>query len=402
MARSFFAFLMFAGLSVTGLAQSTDTAFSSPYYARAASSARLFGGPGDQYFPFRSLQRGEVVRVIGQDGNWSRIAPPGDLFAYMIRVFSGRQMLVPNGNDLHWDVAGDDVQVRGRVLTSDKDYPTLGEFQSGDRVIVLDFVDARWARIAYPFQQASVWVPSRFLKRSAEQAEAKVEFQESFRIARRELLASGAESSRRSEEVQRFAALNKDTDEVVASFRTEEAKDYSKRDVSGLRERLMALRDGWPEGSRERDRLDTMLRELDEWDRVGKSMRDLEERANQNDEKVRDLENKHREDMKRQKEQFNRERADFELPRKVGTKFAYAGWVRRVPKVRGVDRATPDFYLEVGGRRAAYLRTDRYDLSDYVGLLIGIRTLAGEEFVRPGDKIKTLPVRQLEIVHTGR
>lgn len=394
-----FTLLLALGLLATPLvpAQERPAEGALPYYAKVSSVGKVYGGAGDRFWAFRDLAPGEVVRVLEVEGDWLRIAPPGDLSVVVARRLGGRDLVVDQPDTAEWLVQADDLQLRGRVPPEgdpNRDYPPLGELQAGDRVVVLEQLGEDWLRIAAP-PHTEAWVLAGNVSAGARDA-LEPAFRESWLSARKELVRSAPVSGDRlaRNEAAREAAARAEA--LFARFDAIRARPASERDLEGLSEEIEETIAALPEDDPRRARAEALETELAAWVARKAELAAVREKLDAAAKEAEEAERRYAERLAAARRRLEQ---GGEAPEK---EELHTGWVRKTPKIRGLSKPGPDWYLEFGGRRRALLESERYDLEDFEGVLVKVLATDGKPRRRPGDTEDTLRVTRFEILETPR
>lgn len=373
--------------SVTAQEEAGDTG-SAPFFAEVSGPrVRVRGNAGDVHVILDELEAGTPVKVLGREGDWYRVEIPGGLNVYCARRQGEREYvkLQAPGKGL---VVVNDLMIRGTPST---EYLPLGRLSAGERVVVLEEV-GDWLKLLAP-DRVDGYMHADYVTRSEDQEAAGKSFRERHRSARRAMLEAGTASkslvkAEKAEAARRAAARS-----AFKAYEDEQEKALGQRDPEGLRSELQEVREAAPEGHPDRARAEALLATLEEWEQLQAAWEELK---------------KHREEVqaetsKRYGEELAalRRHLDAEAKRRreeAQGPYVANGWVREADPVSGMVYQGQRFALYRDSRQREYiLRSDRYDLSDYSGMLVGILE-AGPPREMADAPVPMLEVKRLEIL----
>lgn len=369
-----------------------------PFFGTVVGAGKVYGGPADRFWAHRDLRPGEVLRVLEVRGDWLRIAPPGDLTAVVASRLGDRELVAAEPDGPEWLVKADDLQIRGRIPPAgdpNRDYPPLGSLQAGDRVLGLEILSGTYLRIAIP-THIEAWVLASTVK-AGDTGELSNRFREGWLAARRELLAAAPLSGARIAAAKAEAVTASKADELFARVDAQRIRPAADRNLEGLSEELAAFAESLPESDPRRVRAAGLAKELSQWQAQQEEIAALKARLDAAAKEARDAEERY---AKRLADE--RRRLEEGQTNPAPAVEMHTGWVRKRAKIRGISKPGPDYFLEFGGRSLALLESDRYDLSEFEGVLVKVVTTDGAPRRRPGDTEDTLKVRRFEILETPR
>jgi len=133
-----------------------------PPYQGEITGERVYvrAGDGINYTVLAVAERGDRVSVVRRRFSWLGIAVPKTC-----TVWVHKALLAPDPDGKRATVAKDRVNIRARA---DRRADILGQLPAGARVELVD-ADGDWAGIAPP-TQATAWVHSKFLRKTARAA----------------------------------------------------------------------------------------------------------------------------------------------------------------------------------------------------------------------------------------
>ncbi|HYC76720.1 MAG TPA: SH3 domain-containing protein [Planctomycetota bacterium] len=364
-----------------------------PWFGRvSATELNVRGGPSEAHSPVRKLGVGDVVKVVGRNGDWLKVEIPGGLPLWAAGRRGARDYIRQDEPGLGTVVARD-LQLRG---TPDTEEPSLGELESGAKVEIVGRRDD-WVRLLMPTSHPG-YVSSRFVKRAPEAEAAAAEFAE--RDAReRDTLRQGSKElvdtlRRRAADEDRARAA----DAAFERFLAEKKKPALERDLKGVREALQQVVDAAPsEDDPRRIRAQGMLDDLKATEDVEAKLRHAKELQAEAERKAKAAQLTYEKDLEALRKRKEEEAAQRERRSK---QYVAVGFVRLAPPIPGVLESAPKYALHRGSQREYYLVSDKYQLADFNGKHVGILEAEAPES-RPGVDLRVLRVKKLEILAPG-
>ncbi len=365
-----------------------------PYFARVVrNNVNVRGGPSDAYSPLVQLKTGSLVRVVGRDGDWSRIEVPGGLPMW-IAVRSGEKEYVKEEAPGLGTVVARDLQIRGTPSTNE---PPLGELNSGDKVEMIGR-EGDWAKILQTSRKAG-FVAARMIKAAPDAAASAAEFAESdvkiaatWREGSQDLVKT---IQRRDSE----AARTKRAEIAFERYTAERKKPAAERDLKGVRDALAAVVAEAPEGDdRYGARAKTLLEDLNAVSALEESVAKARTAQAEAEKRAKESQITYEKDLDALRRRKEEEAAQRD---RQGKKYVATGFVRLAPPLPGALETAPKYAIHRGSQREYYLISDKYQLADYNGKHVGILEADAPE-ERPGVPFRVLRVRKLEIIAPGR
>jgi len=299
-------------------------------------------GPGLYYYPLTTLSKGESVVVASEREGWLALRPPEALFGLMRK------------SDLEIGASGTSAVVtapKARVYASGpkakRRWCVAGILEEDDRVAVLGPAEGDFLRVALP-KDARAYIVDEYVTAGAEGAEpptgtrAEVADVEVEAPEANPLIDAFHEADRGLKAEMRKDIGARDFDAVAEPYQAilEKAeKDYIRK---ACKERLAFI-----EGLRERQedylRIEALGKELDE--------------------RLAEI-----------KTRYAEEKSQRDFEKEMGrTDFVAQGMVRKLEILEGVDYPIKYKLVDQNNRPLVVLRSTQYDLSDYLGKVVGVR-----------------------------
>ena len=347
---------------------------------------RVRGGPGDYHAVIKLVDSGTPVRVLGVTGDWLAVEIPGGIPAYVSKGRDGRPFVREQqvGRTV---VLVNDLQVRGDAST---DYPPIGEVMAGQDLVVLDD-QGGWLRILAP-ARIHAHIHKSLVRRAADQEQASKAFAVQHLAVQKALLESGAASTQLVEVEAAAASRKLRADEAFRMFEIERRKEPLERDVAGVREVLTAVVSEGPEDHPFVVRARGLLATVDDWDAMQVELGRARERLAQARREADQAEQRYADELQKVAREVTEDRRAPAKP-----EYITSGWVRRNFPVGGIVASGSPYGVYQGGVRLFAIESDRYDLGEYSGLLVGVIEAKGPE-TRAGQARRVLDVSRLEIL----
>ena len=365
-----------------------------PYFARVVrNNVNVRGGPSDAYSPLAQLKTGAIVRVVGRDGDWSKVEVPGGLPMW-IAMRSGDKDYVKEEAPGLGTVVARDLQIRGTPSTNE---PPLGELNSGDKVEMIGR-EGDWVKILMTARKAG-FLASRMVKTAPDAAAAAAEFMEAdaknaatWRSGSQELVKT---IQRRDAETAR----TKRAEIAFERYSAERRKPAAERDLKGVRDALSAVVAEAPEGDdRYGARAKTLLEDLNALTGLEESVAKAKAAQVEAEKRAKESQITYEKDLEALRRRKEEEAAQRE---RHGKKYVAVGFVRLAPPLPGALETAPKYAIHRGSQREYYLISDKYQLADYNGKHVGILEADAPE-ERTGVPFRILRVRKLEIIAPGQ
>lgn len=365
-----------------------------PYFARVVrNNVNVRGGPSDAYSPLAQLKTGAIVRVVGRDGDWSKVEVPGGLPMW-IAMRSGDKDYVKEEAPGLGTVVARDLQIRGTPSTNE---PPLGELNSGDKVEMIGR-EGDWVKILMTSRKAG-FLASRMVKAAPDAAAAAAEFMEAdaknaatWRSGSQELVKT---IQRRDAETAR----TKRAEIAFERYSAERRKPAAERDLKGVRDALSAVVAEAPEGDdRYGARAKTLLEDLNALTGLEESVAKAKAAQVEAEKCAKESQITYEKDLEALRRRKEEEAAQRE---RHGKKYVAVGFVRLAPPLPGALETAPKYAIHRGSQREYYLISDKYQLADYNGKHVGILEADAPE-ERTGVPFRILRVRKLEIIAPGQ
>jgi uncharacterized protein YgiM (DUF1202 family) len=361
-----------------------------PSYAEVTGDrVRVRGGPADFHAVVGSMRAGTIVRVVGSEGDWTRVEIPGGFPVYVSLGQADKPYLrEPDvGEGI---VLVNDLMVRG---TPDLDFPPIGRLSASDRVVILSKTEG-WAQLLSP-EGTTSYLHGSFLKPVDDPIAAAATWTQRHQEARRALLGAGELSkdlvTREAVREKRAATAR----EAFAAYDAERTKPWAQRDVASVRRSLSKVIEESPEGSADRVRAEALVSTVDEWERAGSALAGARDEFEEAARDARLAEERYAGTLKTLRAQVEKLSTSSETEAPKGP-YRTKGYVRRVLPVPGIFSG-PGYDLHMGGTRLFYLRSPRYALSEFEGKLVEIVSDKGPESVGPAQG-RMLEVTRIEIL----
>lgn len=350
--------------------------------------ARVRGGPADFHADVITLERGDVVEIVGQNGKWLEILVPGGYAVYAKKGMPGRPY-VDIKDDGFGVVLVDGLQIRPRASG---DAAAIGRFDSNQKVVVLG-EEGEWLKLLAP-ESKSGFIFADYVHEEQDTEALARDFAIRSENRRTELLKQGAitrealkKAAAEKEIQERLKALD---ERLVSTLR-------SREDTAG--EQLLALAGEY----------DKFLAELPKDSPAAKRVADNGEiartegkkasdrvaaakRINELTSQARIIEDKYAKDLEEKRKQIK----DRETPPKKDH-FLFNGIGTLRVDIASKIAGKPIYTLVKAGKRHFFVVSDRYDLSDFHDLVVGITEYTLEE--NPENlELKTIRVTRLEVL----
>jgi len=314
-----------------------------PYTGKiTADLVNIRCGPRLYYYPLTTLSKGETVVVESERDGWLALRPPEDLFGLM-----RKSDLDVGSSGTSAVVTAPEARVYASGPKADRRWCVAGILEKGDRVAVLGQGEGDFLRVALP-KEARAYVVEDYVTASAAGAEPSA--------------GTGAETAEVEVEKPEANPLIKAFREADRGLKAEMAKDIGSRDYDAAAEPYQAIlekaeKDYVRRACKERLAYIAGLREQQE------DYLRMESLGDTLDERLAEIKTRYA-DRKAQR--------DFET--EMGrTDFVAQGVVRRLKILEGVDYPIKYKLVDQNNRPLVVLRSTQYDLSDYVGKVVGVR-----------------------------
>lgn len=365
-----------------------------PYFARVVrNNVNVRGGPSDAYSPLTQLKTGAIVRVVGRDGDWSKVEVPGGLPMW-VAMRSGDKDYVKEEAPGLGTVVARDLQIRGTPSTNE---PPLGELNSGDKVEMIGR-EGDWVKILMTSRKAG-FLASRMVKAAPDAAAGAAEFMEADAKNAATLRSGSQELVKTIQRRDAEAARTKRAELAFERYSAERRKPAAERDMKGVRDALSAVVAEAPEGDdRYGARAKTLLEDLNALAGLEESVAKAKAAQIEAEKRAKESQITYEKDFDALRRRKEEEAAQRE---RHGKKYVAVGFVRLAPPLPGALETAPKYAIHRGSQREYYLISDKYQLADYNGKHVGILEADAPE-ERTGVPFRILRVRKLEIIAPGQ
>lgn len=385
-------FVLTLGLSLAvaagaGHAQTVKTG----YGVVTGDQVRLRAGAADFHAEVLRYDRGDVVEIVGAEGDWVEVRIPGGFECFAKSGVAGRRYVEQKspGEGL---VLVEDLQLRPKPTL---DYPSMGELRPNQRVIVLDDRGDGWLRLLSP-EDETLFVYKTYVKLGDDQGALQTDFATKARRTRDALLKSGKLSS---QAVARWADLEKWRQELESTDRDLDAVRVGAdaAQLAKLAKRYENIAANTPEGSdiksRANERLTWVRTRQDEAEKLAGYEKRIEELRT----KMRTNEKTYEQNLKTYTTEVQKRR-DTNAKTKVPEALEFGIGQMRPHLFSGLGERSV-FTLEKAGKRRYFLVSERYDLSEYSGKTV--RVVKWSDAASAADStsgLRTVRVDRLEVV----
>jgi hypothetical protein len=280
-----------------------------------------------------------------------------------------------------------DLQVRGDAST---DYPPIGELMAGQDLVVLDD-QGGWLRILAP-DRIHAHVHKSLVRRAADQEQAAKAFAVEHLSVRKALLEGGTLSMQLVDAEEAAASRKLRADEAFRTYEVESRKQPLERDVARVREALTTVVAEGPENDPAVVRARGLLATLDDWKSIQDELARARERLDQARREAQAAEQRYANELQKVARGVTEDRRAPTRP-----VYITSGWVRRNFPVGGIVGSGSPYGVYQGGVRLFVIESDRYDLGEYTGSLVGVIEAKGPES-RAGQALRVLDIARLEVL----
>jgi hypothetical protein len=336
------------------------------------------------------LDQKDVVRVVGQKGDWLEVEIPGGLPLW-VATKAGDKEFVRAGAPGAGTAVVNDLQLRGTPNTNE---PPLGSLKAGDQMLILA-MHGDWAHVLMPVSHPG-YMFHNLVKPAPDQAAAGTAFKARDESARMEWIKQGELSRIAEQERVEVKARQERVAAALERYESERKKDVLERDTEGMKATLEEIVKATPETEApSRVRAQTALDAVKTWEQDAKARKDARAAIEDAERKAKAAQLTYQKDLEEL-----RKRKELEAQQRDPNKSPYltTGWVRLAPPLTNiVDKKTPRYAIHRGSQREYYLISDKYDLSEYANKLVGILEWDPPEEIK-GANIRVLRVKKLEVL----
>ena len=352
------------------------------------SKVRLRGGPGDAQPILGVLSEGAPLRVVETKDRWLEVEIPGGFPVY-ITTGKGQRKYYREVTPGEAVITAKDLLLRP---SPSKDSDNVGRLQPGDRVLVIG-EEGEFTMILAPDKvRAYIYDPN--FQASPNQEEARAAFETQHRASRRALLASGARSKiylEKEEARERYETM---VASAFSRFDEESRKAWDQQDLTGVRSALQELQTTLPENHPSRERANRMMATITEWERTNRELAAARAGIKKAKEDAVVASTRYEETLTEIKTRTIARTKAVDAPK---GRYLTTGRVGRSVPIGEHLVGRPAHALWHGGKRTFYLESDRYDLSEYEGKLVGLYEAEGP-LERTGYGFRVYRVVRMEIL----
>ncbi|MFO8013291.1 MAG: hypothetical protein R6X20_08305 [Phycisphaerae bacterium] len=315
-----------------------------PYTGKVtADLVNIRCGPGLYYYPLTTLSKGDDVVVESERDGWLALRPSQDVFGLM------------RTSDLDIAAGGTSAVVtspKARVYTSSptakRHWCVASILEKGDRVAVLGPDEGDFLRVAPP-KDVRVYIVDEYVTASAAGAETPG-------------TGVGAEVVDVEVEAPDVNPLIEAFHKADANLKAEMRKEIGRRDFESSAAEYQAILE-----KAEKDYIKTACKQ-----RLAyiEAQRDVQEDYLRVDGLAETLDERLAEIQTRRAEKETQRDAEQRMGR---ADFVAQGMVRRLEILEGVDYPIKYKLVDQNNEPLVVLKSSQYDLSDYVGKVIGVR-----------------------------
>ena len=358
-------------------------------------NVRARAGTADYNAEVLGLGRGDLIEVVGREGDWVEVRVPGGFAAYVKKASKSGRAFVELKGPGEGLVLVDELQLRPKAT---RDWPAMGELKQNQHVVVLSEEADGWLRVLAPSDE-SVFVFHRYLEiPAAGQAELRTQFDAQHVEAQGRLLESGGLTKEAMKSIEKADALEVQLKALDVELDQALAAEASSAVLTRLRKDYLALAanagDDEIIAASAREKATYVQRR----EEVATRFEQARERIDSLEGKLEENEKRYRSDL----EQFRAEKTNPESDAAAdktgaGSRFLRHG-IGRIHKLilTSADREIV-FVLRKGAEERYLLISDRYDLSEYVGQEIGVTKWESLDEISP-KKLTRVLVTRLEVL----
>lgn len=364
-----------------------------PYHGMVSGEkVRVRGGPSDGHPVLRELAKGTPLRVGARDGDWLRVDVPGGVLVYVARSAAGKNYVLESSPG-EGVVEVEDLMVRAEASAES---PFIGKLNTGDRVVIID-TKGEFHRILAP-ACVKLYVYAAYVTPAADQAAAETAFIAAHRAAETAMLKEGELSKNLVQRETERKASVETARKAFDTFDNEAVKPVENRDVKAVRAALVAARDGVGGGTAERDKAEQLLGKVDQWDRTRAGIVEARQKLLEAERISAAGKEKYAKDLAALRKLREEEEAKSRLGH-GNAEFIDTGHLRA--NIQGLGAAGGGDWphaLWQGELRRSLLRSTRYDLGEYDGRLIAIKS-GDVQQQELGRGVRKVDVLRLEILN---
>jgi hypothetical protein len=321
-------------------------------------------GPGLYYYPLTALSKGDEVVVASERDGWLALRPTEDVFGLArksdLDIAAGGTSAV---------VTSPKARVYASSPTAKRRWCVASILERGDRVAVLGPDVGDFVRVAPP-KDVRVYIMGEYVT----------------------ALAAGAEIPGTGQEAAVDVAVEEpDVNPLIQAFneadrvlKAEMVKEIGQRDFDGPAEQYQAILDK-AEKEYIRTACQQRLAYIETQRDIQEDYRRVEGLGESLDEALAEIQTRRAEQQQRTDVEEAMGRADF----------VAQGMVRRIEILEGVDYPIKYKLVDQNNRPLVVLKSTQYDLSEYVGKVIGVR--GTRKYVKDW-KIYCVTVDDLEVL----
>lgn len=354
-----------------------------------ADSARVRGGAGDTFPEILTLERGDVVAVVGRSDKWLEVTVPGGFVVYAKKGAGSRNYVDvrDNGEGL---VLVDGLTLRSKASAESGQ---IGRLDANDRVVCLG-EDGEWIKLLAPATKTGfIWAD--YVADDGDQALLEKDYELRDKTRREEILKEGEitrEAMKKAAEARAMDQKMRDLDTRLVALMREKDDTLRVNGLTTLAAEYEEVVARWGAESRHGARAKENAKIARDESAKTKERREVANKINELEGKAKEIDERFKADLERHRLSV----AARNTPMKKDH-FLFNGFGQLRVDIATKIAGKPIYTLVRGGKRNYFVVSDRYDLSDYRDLQIGITEWTVEDMPEKLE-LQTIRVTRLEVL----